>query len=111
MYERLTDRARKAMQLSELEAKRLNHPHVGSEHILLGLNVEISNLKRLKESQVFDQNFEAASNTQTRIEKLGEQMDYDAALKQCAKALFGYHSGNSDAISTIRQIAQAVQNF
>jgi len=40
MYERFTDRARKAMQLSQQEARRLNHEHVGTEHILLGLVAE-----------------------------------------------------------------------
>src|SRR2546421_12903104 len=37
MYERLTDRARKVMQLANDEAKRLNQEYIGSEHILLGL--------------------------------------------------------------------------
>src|SRR5262245_28069108 len=37
MYERFTDRARKVLRLAEVEAKRLHHEFVGSEHILLGL--------------------------------------------------------------------------
>ena len=37
MYERFTDRARKAMQLANHEVARLNHPYIGTEHILLGL--------------------------------------------------------------------------
>jgi ATP-dependent Clp protease ATP-binding subunit ClpA len=37
MYERFTDRARKAMQLANQEAQRLNHEYIGTEHILLGL--------------------------------------------------------------------------
>jgi len=37
MYERFTDRARKAMQLANQEAKRLHHEYIGTEHILLGL--------------------------------------------------------------------------
>jgi len=37
MYERFTDRARKVMQLSNLEAQRFNHEYIGTEHILLGL--------------------------------------------------------------------------
>jgi len=37
MYERFNDRARKVMQLSLQEARRFNHEHVGTEHILLGL--------------------------------------------------------------------------
>jgi ATP-dependent Clp protease ATP-binding subunit ClpC len=37
MFERFTDRARKVMAMSNLEAKRLNHEYLGTEHILLGL--------------------------------------------------------------------------
>lgn len=37
MYERFTDRARKVMQLANMEAQRLNHEYIGTEHLLLGL--------------------------------------------------------------------------
>ncbi len=37
MYDRLTDRARKVMQLANQEAVRFNHEYIGTEHILLGL--------------------------------------------------------------------------
>ena len=37
MYEKTTDRFRKAMQLAHQEALRFNHEYVGTEHILLGL--------------------------------------------------------------------------
>ena len=37
MYERFTDRARKVMQLANLEAQRFKHEYIGTEHILLGL--------------------------------------------------------------------------
>jgi ATP-dependent Clp protease ATP-binding subunit ClpC len=40
MYERFTDRARKVMQLADRQARRLRHPYVGTEHILLGLAEE-----------------------------------------------------------------------
>ena len=40
MYERFTDRARKAMQLAHEEAQRLKHKRIGTEHILLGLMKE-----------------------------------------------------------------------
>jgi ATP-dependent Clp protease ATP-binding subunit ClpA len=36
-YPRFTDRSRKAMQLANQEAQRLNHEYIGTEHILLGL--------------------------------------------------------------------------
>lgn len=37
MYERFTDRARKAMQLANQQAQRFNHEYIGTEHVLLGL--------------------------------------------------------------------------
>jgi ATP-dependent Clp protease ATP-binding subunit ClpC len=37
MYLRLTDRARKVMQLANQEACRMNHEYIGTEHLLLGL--------------------------------------------------------------------------
>lgn len=37
VFERFTDRARKLMAISNQEAVRLNHQHIGTEHILLGL--------------------------------------------------------------------------
>src|SRR5262245_32209426 len=40
MFERFTDRARKAMALANQEAQRFNHEYIGTEHILLGLAKE-----------------------------------------------------------------------
>jgi len=37
MFERFTDRARRVMVLAEEEARMLNHNHIGTEHLLLGL--------------------------------------------------------------------------
>jgi len=37
MFERFTDRARRAVALAQEEAKRLDHNYIGNEHILLGL--------------------------------------------------------------------------
>jgi len=37
MFERFTDRARRAMQFAAQEAQRLKHDHLGTEHLLLGL--------------------------------------------------------------------------
>lgn len=37
MYARFTERAQKVLALAQEEATRLNHPGVGTEHILLGL--------------------------------------------------------------------------
>ena len=37
MFERFTDRARRVVVLAQEEARLLNHDHIGTEHILLGL--------------------------------------------------------------------------
>jgi ATP-dependent Clp protease ATP-binding subunit ClpA len=37
MFERFTDRARRAVVLAQEEARRLQHSYIGTEHILLGL--------------------------------------------------------------------------
>jgi ATP-dependent Clp protease ATP-binding subunit ClpC len=37
MFERFTDRARRVVVLAQEEARMLNHNHIGTEHILLGL--------------------------------------------------------------------------
>ncbi len=37
MFERFTDRARRAVVLAQEEARLLNHNYIGTEHILLGL--------------------------------------------------------------------------
>jgi ATP-dependent Clp protease ATP-binding subunit ClpC len=42
MYERFTDRARKVMQLANIEAQHFSHEYIGTEHILLGLVKESS---------------------------------------------------------------------
>jgi ATP-dependent Clp protease ATP-binding subunit ClpA len=44
MYERLTDRARRIMQLANQEAQRLNQEYIGTEHLLLGLIEEGSGI-------------------------------------------------------------------
>jgi ATP-dependent Clp protease ATP-binding subunit ClpC len=37
MFERFTDRAREVVVVAQEEARRLDHDHTGTEHILLGL--------------------------------------------------------------------------
>src|SRR5687768_13853154 len=44
MFERFTDRARRAMTLANQESQRLAHDHVGTEHLLLGMVKEGSGL-------------------------------------------------------------------
>ncbi len=40
MFKRFTSRARRAVVLAQEEARRLNHDHLGTEHLLLGLLAE-----------------------------------------------------------------------
>lgn len=40
MFERFTDRARRAIVMAQEEARLLDHNHIGTEHILLGLLAE-----------------------------------------------------------------------
>jgi len=40
MFERFTDRARRVLVLAQEEARLLNHPMIGTDHILLGLLAE-----------------------------------------------------------------------
>src|SRR5688572_1159346 len=44
MFERFTDRARRAMTLANQESQRRGHDHVGTEHLLFGLAREESGL-------------------------------------------------------------------
>jgi prophage maintenance system killer protein len=37
LFQRFTDRARRAVELAQEEARELDHDHVGTEHLLLGL--------------------------------------------------------------------------
>jgi ATP-dependent Clp protease ATP-binding subunit ClpC len=37
MFERFTDQARRVVVLAQEEARMLNHGHIGTEHLLLGL--------------------------------------------------------------------------
>jgi ATP-dependent Clp protease ATP-binding subunit ClpA len=40
VFERFSDRARRAVSLAEREARQLGHPHIGSEHLVLGVLAE-----------------------------------------------------------------------
>jgi ATP-dependent Clp protease ATP-binding subunit ClpC len=40
MFERFTDQSRRAVVLAQEEARRLNHNHIGTEHLLAGLRHE-----------------------------------------------------------------------
>ncbi|NAS27265.1 Clp protease [Herbidospora sp. NEAU-GS84] len=37
MFERFTDDARRVVTAAQVEARRLNHPRIGTEHLLLGM--------------------------------------------------------------------------
>src|SRR5258708_5075832 len=40
MLDRFSDRARSAVSVAELEARRMGHHHIGTEHLLLGILTE-----------------------------------------------------------------------
>lgn len=44
MFDRFTDKARKAMSFAKDQAQKLNHDYLGTEHILLGLLLESSGI-------------------------------------------------------------------
>jgi ATP-dependent Clp protease ATP-binding subunit ClpA len=46
MFERFTDAARRVVVLAQSEARRLNHPYIGTEHVLLGLLTDPDGLAR-----------------------------------------------------------------
>ena len=46
MFERFTERARQVVVLAQDEARALGHPHIGTEHLLLGLLREEEGLGR-----------------------------------------------------------------
>lgn len=46
MFERFTDHARRVLVLAQEESRRLDHPFIGTEHILLGLLDESASIPR-----------------------------------------------------------------
>lgn len=66
MFERFTDDGRQAVELARGEARGLDHPHVGTEHLLLGL----LRLDRGRAAEVLEDlglNLEAAREQVRRI--------------------------------------------
>lgn len=66
MFERFTDRARKVMSLANMEAQRLSHGFIGTEHILLGIIKEGSGVG----SNVLRNLGASLSSLRTEVEKL-----------------------------------------
>lgn len=54
MYAEFTDRARRAMQIANQEALRLNHEYLGTEHILFGILKEDKGLGYVALSRICD---------------------------------------------------------
>ena len=53
MFNRFTNRARKALFVAGQEAKLFNHDYIGTEHVLLGLVAEkIAEIKKLPLAEV-----------------------------------------------------------
>ncbi len=67
MFERFTDRARRAITLANQEAQRLKHDHIGTEHLLLGMVKEGSGMAAvvLREFKV------ELANLRQQVELLG----------------------------------------
>jgi ATP-dependent Clp protease ATP-binding subunit ClpC len=63
MFERFTDRARRVVVLAQDEARQLKHPHIGTEHLLLGLLREDDGLA----VQVLQAAGAAPADTRTRV--------------------------------------------
>src|ERR1700747_1155021 len=68
MYDRFTDRARKVMQLANMEAQRFNTEYIGTEHILLGLIKEGSGVGAVVLT-TFEVNLQ---DVRAEVEKLGQ---------------------------------------
>jgi len=94
MFDRMTDRARKVMELARQEAQRLNHEYIGTEHILLGLIKEGSgvaasvlnnldvNLKTIRIE--VEKMVPSGSNTQT----IGQKLPYTPRAKKVLELAF-----------------------
>jgi ATP-dependent Clp protease ATP-binding subunit ClpC len=66
MFERFTDRARRALTLASQEAMRLRHDHVGTEHLLLGIVKEGSGLATM----VLEQFHVSLGTVRQKVEEL-----------------------------------------
>jgi ATP-dependent Clp protease ATP-binding subunit ClpC len=72
VFERFTDRARRVVVLAHEESTSLAHPHIGTEHILLGLSAEGESVA----AQVLTAQGISADAVRTRVEQAvpaGEQ--------------------------------------
>jgi ribose 5-phosphate isomerase len=85
MFERFTDRSRKAMALANQEAQRFNHAFIGTEHILLGLVKEGSGVGAtvLKNLGI---DLRSVRLEVEKIVKLGPDMVATAKLPQTPRA-------------------------
>lgn len=91
MFDRFTDRARRAISYSKDEAERLGHDRIGSEHVLLGLLKEGSGVAAhmLSEAGIeldaVRRNVEMRSSPSTDTQSVGE-----LPFSPAAKALLGH---------------------
>jgi Clp amino terminal domain, pathogenicity island component len=74
MFERFTDRARRVVVLAQEEGRRLNHGHIGTEHILLGLLREGEGIAATA-LQSLGVSLEAARNSVERITGRGTTLE------------------------------------
>jgi ATP-dependent Clp protease ATP-binding subunit ClpC len=72
MFERFTDRSRRAVVLAQEEARMLSHNHIGTEHILLGLLADRESVAA-RTLQSLDVTLEAAREQVKEIIGEGQQ--------------------------------------
>jgi ATP-dependent Clp protease ATP-binding subunit ClpC len=88
MFERFTERARQTVVLAQEEARNLNHPYIGTEHILLGLIREKGGLaaRVLEKLDVnYDEVYEYASRLPSEDEAIpapGQQLPFTPRAKK-----------------------------
>jgi ATP-dependent Clp protease ATP-binding subunit ClpC len=73
MFERFTDRARRVVVRAQEEARMLDHDHIGTEHILLGLTHETIGGVAAKVLESLGIGREAARQRVTEVIGRGEQ--------------------------------------
>jgi ATP-dependent Clp protease ATP-binding subunit ClpA len=74
MFERFTDRARQVLASARTQARELNHPYIGSEHILLGLAIDVEGVAGhiLQENKLDFESLRLCVKDMTKNVKTGE---------------------------------------
>lgn len=73
MFERFTDKARKVVVVAQDEARALNHTHIGTEHILLGLVSDPESLSARALAQLGNINLVSVKNEIENVVGIGDE--------------------------------------